>query len=82
MGHGFAGTAVSQVLRGGADADLELDELKERSAHRPAAVGPEDEDADLDGDVAARVELRTAATGSKAKALLWKNFMWVWRHRM
>lgn len=73
---------MSQVLRGGADADLELDDLKERSARRPATVGSEDEDPDLDGDVASRVELRTASTGSKAKALLWKNFLWVWRHRM
>ncbi|XP_034254309.1 ABC transporter G family member 20-like isoform X2 [Thrips palmi] len=35
-----------------------------------------------EGIRAAKVEMRTSRSGSRMKALLWKNVMWLWRHKI
>lgn len=60
------------------EVDAPKDDLKGATkAEKDRAV----EDAE-EGTRAASVELRTSRTSSRMKAMLWKNLMWVWRHKM
>ncbi|KAE8737333.1 ABC-transporter, subfamily H member 08, partial [Frankliniella occidentalis] len=58
----------------------ELEAIKDKSLRVSAR---DEEEGGQDGDdVKAKQHLRTSRTSTKVKALLWKNFMWIWRHRI
>ncbi|KAK3912764.1 ABC transporter G family member 20, partial [Frankliniella fusca] len=62
----------------------ELEAIKDKSLKMFSKYEEEGGEVDDLGsdDVKEKLHLRTSRTSSKVKALLWKNFMWIWRHRM
>ncbi|KAJ1525138.1 hypothetical protein ONE63_009974 [Megalurothrips usitatus] len=56
----------------------EYDEVDDVWTRRAVA----EEDAEEGECGGSAVPLRTSRTSSKVKALVWKNFTWIWRHRM